>query len=141
MNNTFNLANQTVANIRNGGQILDCLVFTAARQISIAILSDASTAGTRSTTLTVDGGTFNISGHNIGSAASPLTTVNLNSGSLNNAATIAAKTINIMPAITITGTPNFNLADGGTLTSSLPAPLALCLLAAVLAEAAPMARR
>ena len=51
--------------------------------------------------------------------------MNLNSGSLNNATTIAAKTINIMPAITITGTPNFNLADGGTLTSSLPAPLTL----------------
>ena len=51
--------------------------------------------------------------------------MNLNSGSLNNAATIAAKTINIMPAITITGTPNFILADGGTLTSSLPTPLAL----------------
>jgi hypothetical protein len=30
-----------------------------------------------------------------------------------------------MPAITITGTPNFILADGGTLTSSLPTPLAL----------------
>ena len=42
--------------------------------------------------------------------------MNLNSGSVDNVATIAAKTMN-EPAITITGTPNFILADGGTLNS------------------------
>ena len=125
VNNTFNLANQTVANTSGTGLDTGLFgVYGGTANINTDIV-DASTAGTRSTTLTVDGGTLNISGHNIGSAASPLTTVNLNSGSVNNVATIAAKTINLQPAITITGTPNFILADGGTLNSMLTTPLTL----------------
>ena len=61
VNNTFNLANQTVANTsaRIGYRMFG--VYGGTANINTDIV-DASTAGTRSTTLTVDGGTLNISG-------------------------------------------------------------------------------
>jgi autotransporter-associated beta strand protein len=77
-----------------------------------------SSAGANSTTLTVDGGTLNMMGHNIGTYAAPITTINLNSGTLNNAASIAGATINIQQAIAISGPTNYIIANGGTLTSS-----------------------
>ena len=49
-----------------------------------ADIKDASTtvssAGANNTTLTLDGGTLNMSGHNIGTYTAPITTINLNSG-------------------------------------------------------------
>ena len=126
VNTTFDLGNQTTNNSLAGSVPTAATfgVYGGTANINADIV-DASTVGTRNTTLTVDGGTLNIMGHNIGSAASPITTINLNSGNINNVATISGKTINLQPAITMTGSPNFILADGGTLNSSLPTPLTL----------------
>ena len=123
VNNTFNLANQTAANTSGAGLDTGLFgVYGGTANINADML-DASSIGTRSTTLTVDGGTLNIMGHNIGSAAAPITTVNLNSGNINNVATISAHTINIGPDMNITGNPNIILDDGGSLNSALAAPL------------------
>ena len=67
----------------------------------------------------LNGGTLDMTGHNIGSTAAPLTTINLTAGNLNNAARISARAINVS-GTTITGAPTFVLPAGGTLSSSLP---------------------
>ena len=68
--------------------------------------------------LNVNGGTLNMTGKDIGSAATPLTSVNLTGGNLANAARIAGKTINLGTALNITGTPTYVLPDAGTLNSA-----------------------
>jgi hypothetical protein len=64
----------------------------------------------------VSGGTLNMTGRNIGTYAAPITTINLTSGSLTNAARIAGRTINI-GAATVGGSPTYVIADGGTLSA------------------------
>jgi autotransporter-associated beta strand protein len=78
-----------------------------------------STLGPNTTTVTLAGGTLNIMGNDIGSRTAPLTTVNLTSGSLSNAALIAGNTISLGAAVNITGTPTYLLTDASTLTSGL----------------------
>ena len=98
--NQFLLANRTNA---SGGTANGTFnIYGGTANLGTDIL-DGSTTGTRSTTLTLDGGTLNMSGHNIGSYASPITNINLNNGTLNNAATIAGKTINLSTTVNIVG--------------------------------------
>ena len=58
-------------------------------------------------------------GHAIGTAAGPLTAINFNAGTVSNASSIAATTINIASGVNLTGTPTIVLPNSGTLTSGL----------------------
>ncbi len=125
--NTFYLANRTNT---NGDSPISTGTFAingGTANINTDIL-DASTtvanAGANSTTLTLDGGTLNMSGHNIGTYSAPINTINLNSGTLNGAARIAGRVININPAVTINDSPTLVLSDAGSLISGL-SPLTL----------------
>ena len=119
----FFLANRTNTNAAAGKSNGTFTINGGTANIGADIL-DASTtvatAGANNTTLTLDGGTLNMAGHNIGTYAAPITTVNLNSGNLNNVGTISARTINLQPTVTITGAPTYLLPDAGTLNSALP---------------------
>ena len=92
--NQFFLANRT--NTVGGPVTGNFVINGGTANISTDII-DASTTGDRTTTLTLAGGTLNMMGNDIGSAASPLTNVTLLSGTLNNAATVAARTITLGP--------------------------------------------
>jgi fibronectin-binding autotransporter adhesin len=73
-----------------------------------------SAVGTNTGTLTLEGGTLDLMTHSIGSAASPMTTVNLTSGTLSNTVRINANTININPStLTMTTAPTFVLPAAG----------------------------
>jgi fibronectin-binding autotransporter adhesin len=69
--------------------------------------------------VTLNSGTINMQGHGLGTAAGPLTSINLNAGTVSNVASIAATTINIASGVNLTGTPNIVLPNSGTLTSGL----------------------
>src|SRR5439155_8287097 len=57
--------------------------------------------------------------HNIGAYSAPITTINLNSGTLNGVSRVSGRTINISPTVTFGGAPIYLLPDAGTLNSSL----------------------
>ena len=69
--------------------------------------------------VTLNSGTLNMQGHAIGTAAGPLTAINFNAGTVSNASSIAATTINIAAGVNLTGTPTIVLPNSGTLTSGL----------------------
>jgi fibronectin-binding autotransporter adhesin len=69
--------------------------------------------------VTLNSGTINLQGHGLGTAAGPLTSINLNAGTVSNVASIDATTINIATGVNLTGTPTIVLPNSGTLTSGL----------------------
>jgi autotransporter-associated beta strand protein len=75
---------------------------TAIINTDITDASTAGNAGTHNTTLTLSGGTLNMTGHNIGSATAPITNVNFLSGTL-------------MNVNSINGTGGVNMTGFGTL--------------------------
>jgi hypothetical protein len=76
-----------------------------------------STVGLHAT-LTVDGGTLNMAGHNIGSDASPISAVNLNSGTITNVARVSGNLIAIGSTVNVGASTTYAMAAGGTLNSS-----------------------
>ena len=107
-NNTSNVP--TVATfVVNGGN--------ADIKSDIQVAAAGTLAGDQST-LTLNGGTLNMNGKNIGSYASPVKTINLNGGNVTNAALIAGSAINVNGAVTITGSPVYLIADAGILTAA-----------------------
>ena len=127
VNNTFSLANQTSANTVGAanGNIGTFGVYGGSANINADML-DASTAGTRTTNLTVAGGTLNMMGHNIGSVAAPITNVNLTGGTLSNAANVFANAFDVSGVnfSNSSGTTTLQISNGGTFTASAP-PLTL----------------
>jgi fibronectin-binding autotransporter adhesin len=123
VNNQFYLANRTNSNPAAGKSTGSFIINGGTANINTDII-DASTtvsdAGANNTTLTLDGGTLNMNGHSIGAYAAPITTINLNSGTLNGAATIAAATINVSSNVNGAGTPFYVVADTGMLNSFDP---------------------
>ncbi|MGN6367709.1 MAG: beta strand repeat-containing protein [Phycisphaerae bacterium] len=122
VNTNFYLGDRTNTNASAGKSTATFTVNGGTANVHTDII-DASTttasAGPNVTTLTVDGGTLDMFNHNIGSAAAPITTINLNSGNLNNVHLIAGNTITIGSAMNIIGSPLFAIAGGGSLNSSL----------------------
>jgi fibronectin-binding autotransporter adhesin len=116
----FLLGNRTNTNPAAGKSTATFTINGGTANIGADIL-DASTTvsntGANVSTLTLAGGTLNMSNHNIGSAAAPITNVNLNSGTLNSPGLISGSTINILPQVVISGTPSFAIGNGGTLNS------------------------
>jgi fibronectin-binding autotransporter adhesin len=118
---TFLLANRTNTTATAGRSSGTFVINGGTANISTDILDGSttvSTAGANQTTLTVDGGTLNMNGKSIGTFAAPITTINLNSGTFNGAATIAGRAINLQSAVTVNGAPTYLLPDAGVLTSS-----------------------
>ena len=76
--------------------------------------------GKSNTTFTMNAGTLNLNGHSIGSAAAPLTTINLAGGTVTNVSTIAAANITLGSTLSISGAQNFVLDNAGVLNSGLP---------------------
>ncbi len=102
--NQFFLANRT--NTAGGAANGTFIINGGTANINTDII-DASTTGDRTTTLTLAGGTLNMNGNDIGSAAAPLTTVSLLSGTLNNAGTVAARTITLGPTTILPGATTY----------------------------------
>jgi hypothetical protein len=79
--------------------------------------------GTNTSTLTLNGGSLNMSGNNIGTAAAPITSLNFQSGTLQNVGTIngtAGLTKSTTGTLLLTGTAAYTGAttvSGGTLTA------------------------
>ncbi len=118
----FYLANRTNTTVAAGKSSGSFIINGGVANITTDILDASTTSSTNFanvTTLTLDGGTLNMNGRGIGAYAAPITTINLNSGTFNGAATIAARTINLQSAVVVNGTPAYILADGGTLNSAL----------------------
>ncbi len=125
VNNSFFLGNDTSTVLTsptkptftvNGG--------TANINVDIQVVSNGDTS-IDTNTLTVAGGTLNMTNHNIGSYASPVKTINLNGGSITNAGRINGKTINVAGAVTFTGAPKLTLADGGVFNNNTGSALVL----------------
>ncbi len=124
VNNTFNLGNVTSAAAAH----TDTATFTVnggTANINTDIVA-INTSGSiiLNSALTLNGGTLDLAGHNIGSYATPITTINLNSGNLNNVGSIAGQSIAVQIGTTIGSGTTFVLGNGGSLTSSLT-PLTL----------------
>ncbi len=123
VNGQFFLGNRTNATSSSAPSTATLILNGGTLNTATDVL-DASTttsnASVNNTTLTVAGGTLNMSSHNIGTAAAPIKTINLTSGSLNNPGIISGRAITLGSAINITGTPTYIIGDAGTLTSSLP---------------------
>lgn len=119
VNNQFNLINRTIATGASAiTSTFDINGGTANILTDINVV-DANPTGTRTGNINLQGGTLNMNGHNIGSAALPVTNLNLTSGSLTNAGRVAGNTITIGAGLNITGSPTYLLSDAGTLTSNL----------------------
>jgi autotransporter-associated beta strand protein len=116
--NQFFLANRTNSAAGAGPSKGRFIINGGTANVNTDILDASTTAASSAndTVLTLDGGTLNMTGHNIGTYAAPITTINLNSGNLNNIARIAGKNINIQ-SVNITGTPTWVLGDGGMMQS------------------------
>jgi fibronectin-binding autotransporter adhesin len=78
-----------------------------------------SSVGSNATKLTLAGGTLNMMNHSVGTAARPIQTIELNSGTLSNAVNIVGKNITVQPTVTINGAPTFVVADGGSLSANV----------------------
>jgi fibronectin-binding autotransporter adhesin len=129
VSNQFYLANRTNTNVTTAGRSTGAFIINGGTANITTDILDASTTvttlagatgGPNQTTLTLDGGTLNMNGRSIGTFAAPITTINLNSGTFNGAATIAGRTINVQSAVVVNGAPNYVIADGGVLTSGAP---------------------
>lgn len=120
VNSSFILGNDTNTNnvptraafVMNGG--------TATINTDIQVVS-TDTNGDDESTLTLVGGTMNMTGHNIGSAASPVKMINLNGGTLSNANKVYGTTINVTAPLSVTGSgTSLVIAPGGTLAAASP---------------------
>jgi len=110
VNATFTI-NSGTANLN--GNIIDAST-TTSTSVTVNI------GGFNNTNLNLLGGALNMNGHNIGTYASPIANINLTGGSLTGAATIAGRNITVGAGVTITGSPNYVLADAGVLTLAGP---------------------
>jgi autotransporter-associated beta strand protein len=122
--NQFFLANRTNS---AGGPVSGNFIISGGTANINTDIIDASTTGDRTTAITLAGGTLNMNGNDIGSAAAPITNVTLLSGTLSNAATVAARNIalgatTILPAQTTyfidssSGNGLLDASSRGTLT-------------------------
>jgi autotransporter-associated beta strand protein len=117
--NQFFLANRTSTATASRGSVGTFTINGGTANILTDILDASTTISTNSaniTTLTLDGGTLNMNGKNIGTFAAPITNINLNSGTFNGAATISGRQISVSGP-TMTGAPNYLVADAGSLTA------------------------
>src|SRR5207249_3084695 len=64
-----------------------------------------------------------MTGHNVGSLAAPVKIINLNGGSVTNAARIVGQTINLNSAATVSGSPTYVLPASGALNATSPLTL------------------
>ena len=111
VNNTFTLASQTGSGAAGG-----TLTITGGRFISNANIVDGGT--TTTSTINLQGGTLEMSGKNIGSAANPINSLNFQVGTLQNVGSIngtAGVTKNSAGSLTLAGVNNFS--GGATLTT------------------------
>jgi autotransporter-associated beta strand protein len=94
---------------------------TANVNTDIQVVTNDSAADRAADVFTVNlaGGTLNMMGHNIGSAASPLKVFNQTGGTLSNTGVVAADAITIGAGATVTGAPTYLISSGGTLTSGV----------------------
>jgi autotransporter-associated beta strand protein len=93
---------------------------TANLYADITTNKNAAAIGTTvNSTLTMNAGTLNMNGKNIGGAAAPIGSITLNGGTLSNAGRITGTTTVLGSGLTMTGSPVFALPDAGTLTSNL----------------------